>query len=166
MNEPTSAQQLFTQSQERQKSAKTRQNHTSLNIDAQTTASLDARRRGGETRSSRLAADVTAYHTLLDEGLRRARLTLNQAEASVVLGVFNGTAPGQVWTAERMSMRINDAVALDGVADKWGVNGPALVGTLRVLGDLPCIALVDWAERVWSKGNFDAAEETAIFRGA
>lgn len=142
-----------------------RQNQTSLSVDLSVVTTLDTRRRDGETRSSRLVADLSAYHAILSDGLRRARLALSPAEASVVLDVFNGTSPSQIWTAERMSMRVNDAIALDGVADTWGVDGPALVSTLKAIGDLPCIALADWAEGAWAKDDFDVATEAKIFKG-
>ena len=64
-----------------------------------------------------------------------------------------------------MVLRISDAVALDGVADKWGVDGQALTTKISSIGDIPSIALADWAEQAWAKDDLDIESETAIFKG-
>lgn len=138
---------------------------TTINIDTATAASIDARRRGGETRSNRLTADLIHYYALLDDGLRSARRALNPNEAALILDVLSAASPGQAWTADRIAARVDDAIALDALADKWGVGGSALVATLRDMDDFAVIALIDWAEGVCSKDNFDVAAEISIFRG-
>lgn len=145
---------------------KTRQERTSINIEGAIADTIDSRRRGKESRVARLEADLSAYHALLEAGLRRARRTLSPAEAALILDVFNGTPPGQAWPADRLADRIEDAITLDGMADKWGVNGGDLVFRLRDIGDIAAVALADWAEGVWGKGDFDVAAETGIFKGA
>ena len=138
---------------------------TTINTDAATATAIDARRRSGETRSNRLTTDLTAYYTLLADGLRKARRTLTPNQAALVLNVFNATAPGQIWTANRIAARVDDAIVLDGMGDKWDVDGATLVAALRDMGDFAAVALADWADSVWSKGDFDVAAETTIFKG-
>ena len=136
----------------------------SIDIGAEIATALDARLREGETRAARLEIDLNTYHALLDEGMRRAVHSLSPADASLLLDVFNNTPLGQTWTAERMVMRVSDAIALDGLAEKRGIDGLALISTLHTLGDLPVLALADWADKIWDKADFDIAAETAIFK--
>ena len=142
--------------------------HTNINIGAATAAALDARRRDGETRTSRLDTDLADYYSLLADGMRTARLALSPAEASLILDVQNGTiaSPIASWAGGALAHQVSDGIALDGLAEKWGIDGSALVAKLDKIGDVPCIALVDWAAGVWAKGDFDIAAETAIFKGA
>ena len=168
--------------------ASSRKSPTSINIDARTASMLDARRSYGETRTARLEADLTAYHALLINGLRRARMVLTPAEASLVLDGFYSNSShfefyrsrdvlnyspmnilsggGQPWTADRLAARISEAMTLDGLADKWGVDGEALLAKLSTIGDIVSVALVDWVETVSAQENFDIAVEAAIFKGA
>ena len=123
---------------------------TTINIDADTARGIDDRRRDGETRSARLAQDLADYYALLDAGSRRARTVLSPAEGMLILDVQNGahTAPVH-WLGERLLNQVRDAITLDGLAEKHGVDAERLLNKLENLGDMASVALVDFADMAW-----------------
>lgn len=144
-----------------------RQNHTSINIDQTTAQAVDNRRRDGETRTARASQDLADYYSLLDSGLRRARLALTPPEAALIIDVQNGVfAIPEHWIGQALAHQVEDGISLDGLAEKWEIDGPALVEKLIGLGDIACLALVDWAAGLWGKGDFDIKKEIEIFKGA
>ena len=143
-----------------------RQNHTSINIDQATAIAVDERRRDGETRTTRIGQDLTDYYALLDAGLRRARLTLTPAEAALIIDAQNAVLVQlEHWAGQSLAHQVEDAISLDGLADKWQVDGEALVAKLAELGDIACIALVDWAARFWAREDPDLEAAVSIFKG-
>lgn len=144
---------------------------------------LDARAgKTGKTRSAVLVDDLTAYadyldlaaakgrdpkrlipdslnlYALLALGLARAKKKLTRSEAKLILDVQNGSwADGSlpVWINGGLAHQVEDGIALEGLADKWGVDGPALVAKLEAPGDLETVGLIDWAARFW-EGDIQA----------
>ena len=144
-----------------------RQNHTSINIDQATAIAVDERRRDGETRTTRIGQDLTDYYALLDAGLRRARLTLTPAEAALIIDVQNSVLVQlEHWASQALAHQVEDGISLDGLAEKWQVDGEALVAKLAGLGDIACIALGDWAARFWARENPNLEAAISIFKGA
>jgi hypothetical protein len=136
---------------------------TTITIDFDLIQALDARRRDGETRTARLESDLADYHALLNAGLRQARRRLTRAEASVLLDTQNGAGQAPVhWLGKALAHQVEDAIALDHLADKWSVDGPQLIAKLEEIGDMACIALVDWAARAWGDSG-DALKAAEIF---
>lgn len=84
-------------------------------------------------------------------------------EQALMCDVLNGTlfadtaAPGEVW------QEIEDAVRHDDYAEKWKVDGAALVAKLRDLTYTQNLALVDAVERFWSaNGRGEAPDPRRI----
>lgn len=102
---------------------------------------------GGRGLSHRLAQIADRY----SEILRRApRPDLSEAETSAVRDALNGTLHepaamirGSLW------MGIEDSLP-DGLADKWQIDGAALVFKLRVLTFEQEIRLVEEVEAYWA----------------
>lgn len=135
-------------------------------LSTDTSKALDARRLGGESREERLATDIKDYYAMLDRGLRKARLNLSPAEAAAVLDAHPRVMAGVTsWTSGRLAKHIEEACLLDGIAEKWAVDGLALVAKLKELGDCACIALADWAVALRSRDTVDVAAEIAVFKG-
>jgi hypothetical protein len=113
-----------------------------------------AARIGKGSRSDLLERILTEYFDILDEGLTRAQAKLTRAEASAILDVQNGTItqPVTLWLDGALAHQIHDALP-DGIAGKWGFDGPALVAKLHSLSQIEHLALVDWAARFWD-GDF------------
>lgn len=102
---------------------------------------------GGNGLSHRLAQIGDRYLELL----RRTDLpVLTEAEMSALRDVNNGTwhepaamIRGALW------LGIEDSLP-DGIAEKWGIDGPALVKKLRGLSFAQEIKLVEGIEKWWS----------------
>lgn len=135
-------------------------------LPADIAAALEERRQNPEDANTRMVIDLRDYYTFLDAGLRAARLALSPAEAAAVLDSYPrmGASVTQ-WTAAAMARQIEEACLLDGVADKWAVDGLGLSAKLAGLGDHICIALADWAARLRARENMDVATEIAVFKG-
>lgn len=135
----------------------------SISIYQPTLERLDARV-GRLSRSERLSQDLTRYWDLLGAGLAQARKKLTKPEASLILDVQNGTyvddgpAFARWVIGDSLAFQISDAISLDGLDQKWGVDGPALLEKVRGLGHAETLALLDWAARYWGdeKADLDA----------
>ena len=102
--------------------------------------------RSGGTLSPALVAkrDLERYYDML----RRALPAFSEAEASLIVDACNG------WLVEPHSApllwaEVDDAIRSDGLATKWGVDGPALVARLRALTPFEALAVCDSVERFW-----------------
>ena len=88
------------------------------------------------------------------EALRRARAELrpqfSEAEQALILDVCNGTIY-EPYSIPLLWASVEDGIALDGLAAKWAIDGPALVARLRGLTYTQSAALVDGAERWWKR---------------
>lgn len=90
--------------------------------------------------------DLERYYELLVRLL--ARIELSDGEAFLIVDVLNATS-SDVRSAGMLWAEIDDGIALEGLADKWGVDGPALVAKVRGWNLAECLAVVDAAERFW-----------------
>lgn len=90
--------------------------------------------------------DLERYYAALARALRSVRLT--EHEAALVCDASNGT----LWEETSASLlwaEIDDAIQLDHLDAKWGVDGPALVERLRALPAFSQLAIADATERYW-----------------
>lgn len=99
------------------------------------------------TLSGAARRDLDRYYRMLHLALSSARLRLTVAEASLVVDVLNGTLT-EPHTASLLYAEVAEALE-DGVAEKWGVDGPGLVTRLQALTAFEALALADAAERFW-----------------
>ncbi len=94
--------------------------------------------------------DLERYYALLDHEL--ARVELSEAEASLICDALNGTLMDP-HSYRLLWAEVADAVRLDGLDAKWGVDGDALVERLRALSPGAMMAVVDAVERFWLSPN-------------
>ena len=104
----------------------------------------------GQSAGLTAARDLERYYALLDHCL--AVIVLTEAEASLICDALNGTLIDHrtyhlVWAS------VDDAIRLDGLDEKWGVDGPALVGKLRDLDHCGMLAIADAVDRFWIEPN-------------
>jgi hypothetical protein len=135
-----------------------------ISLPPEITAEIAARadKAAGE-RSGRIAQDLARYY----EALARARKGMcdkfSKDELSAILDVCNGAAY-EAHSIPWLYAGMEDALA-GGVADKWGIDGAALVANLRALSYIESAALVDAAERAWravgNNGALNPAEMLA-----
>lgn len=117
--------------------------HTTMRFEHHIIAALDER---GQ-RSVVVNRDLERLYTLYDRALRRASLTLD--EACLVTDALNASLY-DAKTAHLLPAGVSDAIEMEGLTEKWGVDGEALVKKLSALDEFSCMAIIDAAERVWA----------------
>lgn len=123
----------------------------SISLRSSTLDEIDNRgERGEANRSGVIDRDLTRYYEVLKYGRQSLREKLSTAEVSAILDNLNG-----VWLSEPLSIRLiyaNFADGLEeGLAEKWKIDGPALVEKLKNLSFAESCALADAAERWWNR---------------
>lgn len=100
---------------------------------------------GGESLSGTINRIADRYYEIL----RRSRIDLTPAELDAVRDALSGwLAEPAATIAGGPALEVEDALP-DGLAEKWGIDGPALVGKLRALTFAQEVALVDATEQYW-----------------
>ena len=100
----------------------------------------------GIGRDSDVREHLERYVAILDSAL--ASVDLTEAEAWLICDACNGTL-FEPHTVSLLWATVDDAVRLNALDHKWGVDGPALVAKLRGLSYCQSLALVDAVERFW-----------------
>lgn len=118
-------------------------------------AFLKERVEPGRSINQVVARDIERYYQALD--LARAQVDLTQGEASLIVDALNGTFI-DMNAMQFLAMEIEDSLA-DGLAEKWGVDGLALVQKLKTYSLLQKMAIVDSIERFW-KGEYHTSDMT------
>ena len=98
-------------------------------------------------RAPTINRDLERLYTLYQRALRRVSLTVD--EACLIVDALNGSLY-DARTAGLLPAGVRDAIRLDGLDQKWSVDGESLVQKLSELDDLACMAIIDAAERVWA----------------
>lgn len=129
--------------------------------DAVVEVAIDARCGRGLSRGQVAARDAGRYYALLAAELRRIDLSL--AEASLCCDALNGLLADSL-SAPLAWANVEDAVEHDGLAEKWEVDGPALVARLRTPG--ASVAVVDAVEQFWAnpEGGEAALRRVGLIR--
>lgn len=110
------------------------------------TPALEARSTSSQSLGQTAARDLERYYALLATTL--ARIDLSTGEASLIVDALNGTLT-EPHTASLLWAQIADALD-DGLAEKWEVDGTALVARLRQFTPFEALAVADAAERFWN----------------
>lgn len=85
------------------------------------------------------------------EIIRRVQIEkrLDEAEWNLVRDSLNGTLHEPASQIRGVWQGVEDSITLDGLAEKWGVDGDALLAKLRDLTYVEEVALVEAVERWW-----------------
>lgn len=135
----------------------TRRAPISITIDPALLTELDAR---GENRSEILRLDLGRYYRLLADARARLRERLTPAELSAILDVQNGHWYGDRIDAAEIWANVEDGCRLEGLDQKWTIDGPALVEKLKGLPLIEVHALADATVRFWhAVGQGDQTRE-------
>lgn len=89
--------------------------------------------------------DLGRYYDLL--ALALASVELSAGEASLIVDALNGTII-DTQTAQLLAYEVQDSLE-DGLAEKWGVDGAALVEKIGAWSLAQRLAVCDAAERFW-----------------
>jgi hypothetical protein len=102
--------------------------------------------------------DLERYYAVLRDSLQT--VTLTEGEASALVDALNGTLL-EAHTYSLLWANVADAIRYDGLAEKWGIDGPALVAKLRALSPGAAMAVVDAAERYFVLASRIGSEDLA-----
>lgn len=110
------------------------------------------------TKIVNVAAD--RYLKSLEENKPR----LSSAEWMLVFDALNGVIHDDTAESAGLAwMGVADAIRHDGLAEKWAVEGNALIEKLKALGYVEAVVLVDAAERFWRRfGNQAVTPQEAL----
>lgn len=117
-------------------------------------------------RASDARPTTTVVNAVADrylEIVRRCLPQLSRAEWLLCCDSLNGTITTD--RAELLAVMwagIADSIHLDNLADKWHVDGAALVARLRALSYPETVALVDTVERFWERTTRDGKGEAVL----
>lgn len=109
---------------------------------------------GGRGRSHRINQLADRYAEILR---RNPPPELSEGEWSLIRDSLNGTLHEPAAMIRGVWQDVEDGL-FDGLAAKWGVDGPALVARLRALDYAQEVALVERIEAWWATHGGDAGE--------
>lgn len=118
---------------------------------------------GKPNRSAAIRHDLAWFRDNLDADLRAAALT--EREALAVLDAMNGWAwdvPGDTMTQANLQsallLQIEASIALELLAEKWQLDGPAFLRKLAALSPGQCYAILDAGRAAWALRDGDMRE--------
>lgn len=114
---------------------------------------LEQRSEVGLSTSDIAKRDLERYYYLLK--LTQAKLSFTMGEAMLLCDVMNGTI-NQPYSVSLIWASVSDALK-EGYAEKWEVDGPALVKKLRALSPFECMAVADAVEQAWNDETYRVA---------
>jgi len=109
----------------------------------------------GDNRSAIVTRDLERLYSLYRRSMKEVTLTV--AEGSLLVDALNGSLMDAA-SAALLWAEIEDAIKLDNLAEKWNVDGQALVEKLKGLTAIQSLAIVDAAERFWASDVQDIAD--------
>jgi hypothetical protein len=123
----------------------------SITMPAHTLAQVTARQARPEDeqstdRSSVIAKSLDRYFYALNSARRDLRSRFNSAEQGLLLDVANGALFASPCAIGFLEHEVAAAL-IDGAAERWHVDGPALMKKLKALSYVEKLALIDAAER-------------------
>lgn len=123
----------------------------SITIPTHTLAHVEARQaRSGEEqsydRSATIAKSLDRYFYAIAAARRGLRSRVSKSELGLILDVANGTLFGSPCAINYLEHEVAAAL-IDGAAERWHVDGAALMKKLKALSYAEKLAIVDAAER-------------------
>jgi hypothetical protein len=138
---------------------------TSIRLTDELTAAIEARKHGAyDNTNAAIVEMLDRYTYMLQRSLPALRETLSEKEISLIADSCNGTM-FQAWSVPLLYANIEDSISLDGLDEKWGVDGAALLDKIRALDLSTTFALVDAVERFWARvGNGEQVDLADILK--
>jgi hypothetical protein len=88
-------------------------------------------------------------HTLL----RELRGKFERQELLLMLDVCNGLVLTPGMAGQHLLADVSDGIALDGLAEKWEIDGPALLAKLQALSIFQAHCLEVWCRAFWEQSG-------------
>lgn len=135
---------------------------STIHMPAHIVEMIDVDKDAGEKLSPRIGLIIERYTTIVADHLPE----LTRGEWCACMDVMNGmfTGMGDPIATKYLWAEISDALD-DGLAEKWEIDGPALVAKLRKLDTASGIAIAEVGRRFWSRAggkDVDTALDLAL----
>ena len=124
---------------------------STIHISAPVVDALDLDRDAGESLSGRIALIVERYRQIVADHCP----DLGRNEWMACMDVMNGmfTGMGDQTAVKYLWASVDDACKEEGLAEKWSIDGIALVNKLRALDTAGAIAVAEIGRRFWSRAS-------------
>jgi len=127
----------------------------SITIPTHTLAQVEARQANPQDeqstdRSSTIAKSLDRYFYALAAARRGLRSRFSKNELGLITDVANGALFASPCAVGFLEHEVAAAI-VDGAAERWHVDGPALMKKLKALSYVEKLALIDAAERWWHR---------------
>ena len=124
----------------------------SITLDGSVWAEVASRLQQNEQNvSGTISRDLDRYYAALERARRSLREKLSQSEISAVIDNLNDCWMAEPYSIQLVYANIADGIQEEGLAQAWGIDGPALVEKLRTMSFIELCALVDASERWWNR---------------
>jgi hypothetical protein len=124
-------------------------NQIQFRASEQMIAALQERSEVGKSPSLVAEEMIEAYLYLLQVSLPK----FTENEAMLIVDAMNGVLL-DYHTASLLWANIDDAIRLDGLAEKWQVDGPTLVARVRSMTPFEQWAIYDAVRRAWNSETY------------
>lgn len=135
----------------------TKAQRSTIHLAAPIVEALDLDKDAGESLSGRIAVIVERYRQIVADHCP----DLSKNEWLACMDVMNGmfTGMGDAIATKFLWASVDDACSMEGLAEKWDIDGPALVKKLRALDTAGCVAVAEIGRRFWSRASGKSASE-------
>jgi hypothetical protein len=135
----------------------TKSQRSTIHIPAPIVEALDLDKDAGESLSGRIALIVERYRQIISDHCPE----LSRNEWMACMDVMNGmfTGMGEPTAVKFLWASVDDACSMEGLAEKWEIDGPALVKKLRALDTAGAIAVAEIGRRFWSRASGKDADQ-------
>lgn len=102
-------------------------------------------------RSQTINQSLDRYFDLMSRGRRELRQIFEDKEIALILDALNGTGFFDAFSIYLIEHEIADAIAMDNLDQKWGVDGSGVINKMQQLSPGQKLALVDAVEIWWDR---------------
>lgn len=105
----------------------------------------------GEDRSAVIFRSLERYLSIVNRSKVEMSKQFTDKECGLILDACNGIAFYDTVNIQLMPASVDDAIEMDGLDQKWGVDGKGLMHKLNALGYAERVAMVDAIQLWWNR---------------
>lgn len=121
-----------------------------VRINPRLEAEIEARKEEGLMSMNRvIERDLERYYQLLRAARVEGKRVLSPDEQALIADNLNGSI-FDAFSIQLLPHHVADGINLEGLDEKWDVDGRALIEKLEAMSPITIAAIVDAAERFWA----------------
>lgn len=106
--------------------------------------------KAGDNVSGAVNKALERYEAILERGRSHLLEILSENEMALIMDVLNGVMFSDTISIHMVYAEVEDGISMDGLDQKWNIDGKALSEKIKNLEYAEKVALVDAAERWWN----------------